>query len=195
VYNFRFSRKIYIAVPWQSVAALLTHILLLKAGDAKNILYLNRRLCSMHFVFDIFVSSFFHYVLCSVSHCGSLQCSIAFSFFISEHTSSSSQHTRKTAIIIVGITTALVISLFLVTLYWFNLQWKEIPLKRNCFKLVECKNNILHFVFKHAYITLILFALLKLCSAPPPAQLPDSFDHSSPTTTLKQWHLPYVVTA
>ena len=105
-------------------------------------------------------------MLCSASHCGNLQCSIAFSFFISEHTSSSSQHTWKTANIIVGITNALVISLWLVTLYWFNLQWKEIPLKRNCFKLVECKNYFLHFVFKHAYITLILFALLKLCSAP-----------------------------
>jgi len=136
--------------------ASLTHILLLKAGAAKNILYLNRRLYSMQFVFDIFVSSFFYYVLCSVSHCGSLQCSIAFSFFISEHTSFSSQLRCKTANIIVGITTALVISLCLVTLYWFNLQWKEIPLKRNCFKLVECKNYFLHFVFKHAYITLNL---------------------------------------
>jgi hypothetical protein len=41
------------------VAALLTHILLLKAGAAKNILYLNRRLYGMQFVFDIFVSSSF----------------------------------------------------------------------------------------------------------------------------------------
>jgi len=166
VYNFRFSTKIYIAVPWQSVDALLTHILLLKAGAAKTILYLNRRLYSMQFVFDIFVSSLFLYVLCSVSHCGSLQCSIAFSFFNSKHTSSSSQLTWKTANIIDGITTALVISLCLVTLYWFTLQRKEKPLKRNCFKLVECKNYFQHFVFKHAYITLILFALLKLCSAP-----------------------------
>ena len=101
-----------------------------------------------------------------MSHCGSLQCSIAFSFFISEHPSFSSQLMRKTANITVGITTALVISLCLVTLYWFNLQWKEIPLKRNYFKLVECKNYSLHFVFQHAYITLILFALLELCSAP-----------------------------
>jgi len=31
---------------------------------------------------------------------------------------------------------------------------------------MECKNYFLHFVFKHAYITLILLALLKLCSAP-----------------------------
>ena len=120
----------------------------------------------MQFVFDIFVSSFFYYVLCSVSHCGSLQCSIAFSFFISEHTSFSSQLRCKTANIIVGITTVLVINLCLVTLHWFNLQWKEIPLKRHCFKLVECKNYFLHFVFKHAYNALILFALLKLCSAP-----------------------------
>jgi len=119
------------------------------------------RLCLI-FLFPLF----FHYMLCSVSHCGSLQCSIAFSFFISEHTSSSSQLRCKTANIIVGITTALVISLCLVTLYWFNLQWKEIPLKRNCFKLMECKNYFLHFVFKHAYITLILLAHLKLCSAP-----------------------------
>jgi len=113
VYNFRFSEKIYIAVPWQSVAALLTHILLLKAGAAKNILYLNRLLYSMQFVFDIFVSSFFHYVLCSVLHCGILQCSIEFSFFISEHTSHSSQLRWKTANIIFRITTALVISLCL----------------------------------------------------------------------------------
>ena len=46
------------------MAALLTHILLLKAGDAKNILYHNRRLYNIHFVFDIFVSSFF--IMCSV---------------------------------------------------------------------------------------------------------------------------------
>ena len=31
-----------------------------------------------------------------------------------------------------------------------QLTMKKIPLKRNCFKLVESKNYFLHFVFKHA---------------------------------------------
>ena len=63
MYNFRFSGKIYIAVPWQSVAALLTHIFLLKAGAAKNILHFNRCLYSMQFVFDIF---FLRFSLCAL---------------------------------------------------------------------------------------------------------------------------------
>ena len=104
--------------------------------------------------------------LCSVSHFGRQQCCIVFSFFISEHTSSSNQHTLKTANFIVELTAALVISLCLVTLYWFKLQWKELPLKSNCFKSADWKKYSLYFVFQHAYITLILFALLKLCSAP-----------------------------
>jgi len=117
-------------------------------------------------VFKIFASRVLIIFLCSVLHCGSQQCCIVFSFFISEHTSSSNQHTLKTANIIVELTVALVISLRLVTLYWFNLQWKGLPLKSNCVKLVEWKNYCVHFVFQHAYLTLILFRLQQLCVAP-----------------------------
>ena len=37
---------------------------------------------------------------------------------------------------------------------------KRITLEKELFKSVECKNYYVDFVFKHAYITLILFALL-----------------------------------
>jgi len=117
-------------------------------------------------VFKIFAPRVLIIFLCSVLRCGSQQCCIVFSSFISEHTSSSNQHTLKTANIIVEYTVDLVISLCVVTLYWFNLQWKELPFKRKFFKSVEWKNCSLHFVFQHAYITLILFALQQLCVAP-----------------------------
>ena len=47
-----------------------------------------------------------------------------------------------------------------------QLTRKEIPLKRNCVKSVEWKNYCVHFVFQHAYITLILFRLQQICVAP-----------------------------
>jgi len=47
-----------------------------------------------------------------------------------------------------------------------QLTMKRNTFEKNCFKLMECKNYFLHFVFKHVYITFNLFALLKLCSAP-----------------------------
>jgi len=47
-----------------------------------------------------------------------------------------------------------------------QLTSKEIPLKRNCVKSVEWKNYGVHFVFQHAYISLILFRLQQLCVAP-----------------------------
>jgi hypothetical protein len=47
-----------------------------------------------------------------------------------------------------------------------QLTMKRNTFEKNCFKLLECKNYCVHFVFQHAYICLILFPLLQFCAAP-----------------------------